>query len=421
MDFFFPDSQDQIDPRFRFDCEEHPPHHVRQRDDRYAHEVHDRPPYVGVLVSKTMVDGPGNGGRYTTAQRHRLYRLGVHEFFRLPKEMRALGDCGAFSYVSQPEPPITVDEVIDFYDGCGFDLGISVDHVILDYRPEAEETGDILPNWIERQEITLQYAADFLDRHRARGASFEPVGAAQGWSPSSYAYSVDALQRLGYRRIALGGMVPLKTLQIFDCLKAIARVRKPGVQLHLLGVTRTEHVATFSTFGVTSFDSTSPFRQAFKDDKDNYWTTDKKYVALRVPPSEGNARLQGRIRAGQLDQGLVRRLETECLTALRAYDGGTGSMTMALKALSGYERVHDPGRDRSERYRTILEAAPWQRCPCAVCRADGVEVAIFRGTERNKRRGFHNIWVFNQNLQTHLAGAKGAGDQREELLRGPVV
>ena len=26
------------------------------------------------------------------------------------------------------EPPYTVDEVLSFYDACGFDLGISVDH-----------------------------------------------------------------------------------------------------------------------------------------------------------------------------------------------------------------------------------------------------------------------------------------------------
>lgn len=414
MDFFFPDSQDQIDPRFCFGAEEHPPHHVRQRDDRYAHEVHDDPPYVGVLVSKTMVDGSGNGGRYTAAQRHRLYRLGVHEFFRLPDGMRALGDCGAFSYVAQPEPPITVDEVIDFYDGCGFDLGISVDHVILDYSPGAEEAGEVKTEWVERQELTLRYAEEFLVRHAARHARFEPVGVAQGWSPASYAYSVDKLQKLGFKRIAMGGMVPLKTLQIFDCLRAVARVRNSDVQLHLLGVTRTEHVATFSTFGVTSFDSTSPFRQAFKDDKDNYWTAEHKYVALRIPPSEGNARLQGRIRAGQVDQDVVRRLERACLSALWAYDRGEGSMTTALDALTAYERIHDPAHDRTERFRRTLEDAPWQRCACAVCRADGIETAIFRGTERNKRRGFHNIWVFNQNLQSHIAGAASAGDLREE-------
>ena len=32
----------------------------------------------------------------------------------------------------------------------------------------------------------------------------------------------------------------------------------------------------------------------------------------------------------------------------------------------------------------------------------GIHVMIFRGAERNRRRGFHNIYVFNQQLQGHL-------------------
>ncbi len=135
MDFYFPDSQDQIDPEFDFEAEDHPPFHVRQRDDRYAHEIHDPPPYSGILISKTMVDGYAAAGRYTAAQRHRLHRLGAHEFFRLPKGLRVIGDCGGFSYVAEDVPPVTVDEVIDFYEDVGVDEGVSVDHVILDYQP----------------------------------------------------------------------------------------------------------------------------------------------------------------------------------------------------------------------------------------------------------------------------------------------
>ena len=83
MDFYFPDSQDQIDPTYDFLAEERSPFRVRQRDDRYAHEVHKKPAYPEILVSKAIVDGIGGAGRYTTAQRHRLYRLGVRGFFRL--------------------------------------------------------------------------------------------------------------------------------------------------------------------------------------------------------------------------------------------------------------------------------------------------------------------------------------------------
>ena len=75
---------------------------------------------------------------------------------------------------------------------------------------------------------------------------FEPVGVAHGWSPRSYADSVARLQDLGYQRIALGGMVPLKTMQIIECLEAIDEVREPDTAFHLLGVTRTENVTSFA-------------------------------------------------------------------------------------------------------------------------------------------------------------------------------
>jgi hypothetical protein len=83
MKFFFPDSQDQVDPSFDFVTEERDPRRVRQRDDRYAHEVLAPAPYDGVRVSKTIVDGTAraSAGKYTSAQRQRLYSEGSEAFF----------------------------------------------------------------------------------------------------------------------------------------------------------------------------------------------------------------------------------------------------------------------------------------------------------------------------------------------------
>src|SRR5436190_6728353 len=123
MRFYFPDSQDQIDPSFNFETEERSLFRIRQRDDRYAHEVLSPAPYSGMLVSKAMVDGvAGGAGRYSAQQRQRLYRVGVREFFRLNDapgpRITTMGDCGAFTYVREERPPYTVDEVIDFYEEC---------------------------------------------------------------------------------------------------------------------------------------------------------------------------------------------------------------------------------------------------------------------------------------------------------------
>src|SRR5690606_24975864 len=115
------------------------------------------------------------------------------------------------------------------------------------------------PEWVRRREISLEYAEDFLRSCRRRGRRLEPIGAAQGWSPASYADSVKRLHTMGYRRIALGGMVGLKTTDILSCLREIANVQG-DVQLHLLGITRVGDMREFAALGVTSFDSTSPFR-----------------------------------------------------------------------------------------------------------------------------------------------------------------
>jgi queuine/archaeosine tRNA-ribosyltransferase len=250
--------------------------------------------------------------------------------------------------------------------------------------------------------LTLQYAAEFLRLHRVRHASFEPLGVAQGWSPSSYAYAVKELQRIGYRYIALGGMVPLKTAEILACLKAISDVRRPKTAFHLLGVTRTERVNEFSRYGVRSFDSTSPFRQSFKDARDNYYAPDHKYVAIRVMQMDGNQRVKRRVLAGELDQGRGRKLERACLGALTGYGRGDTAIERALEAVAAYtEFLAEP--DQTDLYRETLEARPWEDCDCEVCRDAGIHVVIFRGTERNKRRGFHNLYAFNNQLHKELA------------------
>lgn len=406
MRFYFPDSQDQIDPSFDFGTEERSPFRIRQRDDRYAHEVLSPSPYSGMLVSKAMVDGvDGGAGRYSAQQRQRLYRVGVREFFRLNGEpIDTMGDCGAFTYVREEVPPYSVDEVIDFYENCGFDAGISLDHVILGFDLEAGLDDDrVEQHWKPRRELTIELASEFLTRHRERGCSFEPVGVAQGWSPRSYAASVASLQEVGYTRIAIGGLVAQKTEEIISVLAVIAEVRVPETRLHLLGVTRCERIPEFATYGVTSFDSTSPFRQAFKDDRDNYYTLDGTWVALRVPQVEGNAKLQRWIRAGDIDQALARRLERAALGQLDAFERGETDVESVVSALREYEVLHDEKRDRTETYRAVLEATPWRDCDCEVCSAVGIHVIVFRGTERNKRRGFHNLHVFAKRLERELA------------------
>jgi hypothetical protein len=410
MRFYFPDSQDQIDPSFEFVEETRSPTRIRQRDDLYAHETLRPCPYDGLLVSKAMIDRHAGAGRYSARQRQRFHRRGVRDFFRLDEvdgpRIDTLGDCGAFTYIDESEPPYSTEEVIGFYEDSGFDAGVSVDHVIPIY--EASPDAEIDPMWAERYELTLRLASKFLALHRESGCDFEPVGVAQGWSGPTYAAAVRELQDMGYARVAIGGLVPLKTHEILTVLEAVDEVRAPSTAIHLFGITRCESIPRFREFGISSFDSTSPFRQAFKDERDNYWTAEGTFVAIRVPQVDGNARLQARVRSGEVDQAEAQSLERGALEAIRRFDRGEVGAEGALDALCAYQELHDPRKDRREDYRETLVAAPWQECGCQVCSEVGVEVVLFRGTERNKRRGFHNLHAFGRRLEKTIGKTTAA-------------
>jgi queuine/archaeosine tRNA-ribosyltransferase len=399
MKFFFPDSHDQVDPSFNFETEQRSELRLRHRDDHYAHEEFSTPPFDGILLSMAAIETPGI---YTLPQKHRLYRMGIRQFFRLgDKRLETMGDCGAFSYVREERPPYSVEQVVNFYDELGFDYGISVDHVILGFDPRADEQS-APKEWRRRQEITLELAREFLKEHKSRGSRFGPLGVAQGWSPASYAYSVEQLQKAGFSYIAMGGMVPLKTPEISACLEQVNQSRHMNTRLHLLGVTRCEQVREFARFGVVSFDSTSPLRQAFKDSKDNYWTLDRTYSAIRVPQVQANPSLLRKILAGKVNQAEARRLEQDCLRALLLFDAGKASVDDTLTPLVEYERLCGDGTVRLETYRETLLASPWKSCDCDICRRIGIHVILFRGAERNRRRGFHNIYAFHQRLRREL-------------------
>ncbi|MDT3433250.1 queuine tRNA-ribosyltransferase tRNA-guanine transglycosylase [Haloarcula sp. 1CSR25-25] len=50
--------------------------------------------------------------------------------------------------------------------------------------------------------------------------------------------------------------------------------------------------------------------------------------------------------------------------------------------------------DLLEAYQETLSKKPWDECDCPICTEHGIEVCIFRGNDRNRRRGFHNTAKF---------------------------
>ena len=404
MKFYFPDAHDLVDPSFDFRTERRTFSGSRQQAQRYAHEVLGEPPYDGMLISKAMIDS-GSGSksvRYSFAQVQRLKRLGAREFLRLDRpglkrRIETMGDCGSFSYVNESAPPFGVDSVIEFYLDCQFDSGISLDHVILGYK-DTKDDGAVPEDWRCRFELTQTLAAEFLARQRKEKLPFVPIGAAQGWSPASYRDAVKGLQKMGYDYIALGGMVPLKTVEILASLEAVSEVRRPGTKLHLLGISRLENLEAFERLGVFSFDSTAPLKRAFMDDRDNYHTRTQNYTAVRIPQVGENAQLKKLILAGRVDFAKARDLEKSCLDGVMGYDEGKLGLPDVVERLKEYESVWHGEKDDSDRYRETLSDRPWKKCKCAVCRKLGIHVVIFRGAERNRGRGFHNLFVLRQRL-----------------------
>ncbi|GAB3680438.1 hypothetical protein GCM10028857_03160 [Salinarchaeum chitinilyticum] len=71
-----------------------------------------------------------------------------------------------------------------------------------------------------------------------------------------------------------------------------------------------------------------------------------------------------------------------------------------LEAYVGSERIQD--RNLFEDYQETLKARPWEECGCPICEDLGIEVAIFRGNNRNRRRGFHNTRRFYDVFEREL-------------------
>ena len=407
MKFLFADSLDTIDPGYDFQNNAFSPDRRAQHDDVYPHEFFPAAPYDGMLVSRAVVGDTGLKGKYTTSQSIRFRRDGARDFLRYDGPM-IMGDCGAFSYVREEKPPYSIGEMLDYYADCGFTHAVSIDHVILGYdesfdsaslfgeHKEPLDNPHLPTEWKRRYLLTLELAEQFLARCQAERVPFKPIGIAQGWSPASYSEAVKRLVDMGYDYVALGGMVPLMAPQILRVLKAVREVA-PDVKLHLFGFAKVDDLDKFVPYDIESFDSTSPLLRAFKDGNKNYLTPNRWFTALRVPDADESNKFKRDILAGVKEQKHLRELEAKTLEAIRALDAGRIGVEAALHPLEQY------GLEMGKKvplyaYRETLTERPWQSCPCRVCREVGVEVVIFRGSNRNRRRGFHNLWAFHQQL-----------------------
>lgn len=387
--YFIPEWDDLVDPEFVFENDEHSHGASDWSNAVYAHQIYKSPNYDGLLVSRVVAEH----GRKKKA---RINQLGVHRLLRVPREFPVMGDCGAFGYIAEEKPPYTTEDVIDYYTRLDFDYGVSVDHLIV---TATEKTRQF------RYELTIANAEDFIKSHRKARLSWEPIGAVQGWDADSYADAARQYIKMGYKYIALGGLVRSTTNDILAIVRKVRAAIPKEVLLHVFGVARPAALRPFADLGVNSVDSASVLRQAWMRTKDSYLLEDGSYAALRIPEAGKSFRAKRMADHASLDAAEITKLESAALRSVRQFALKRCSLDSALNALLEYDRHVTAERiDMSSFYRKTLEDRPWDRCDCAICKENGVEVIIFRGNNRNRRRGFHNTYVFYQAMKRILAG-----------------
>lgn len=423
MKFIYADSLDYVDPDYDFVRDRRTAGRRRHEDDEFPHEYLGMAPYDGLLVSRSIVGDEKRAGKYTDSQSMRFRRIGARAFLRFPEDRFpgtiVLGDCGAFTYRNEEEPPYQPEDTLEFYADGRFTHGCSVDHLIFDFL---DDDAPPSPMARKRYEITLALAERFYQSAAQLGSYFTPVGVIQGWSPKSMAAAGVALAKMGYRYIAVGGMVPLQIEQIRKALRSIHdALGKWDVGLHLLGFGKVEEMSGLDRLGVVSFDTTSPLLRAFKDGKRNYYALKPDggldyYTAVRIPQALENPKVLESAKRGRLDQEQLARMEQDALQAVRNFANRKAPLEQAVDQVIAYGRYslwdYRASEEANEKrlkllrptYMRSLGDRPWEACRCRVCAEAGVETMIFRSSNRNKRRGIHNLSVFH----THVQGLREA-------------
>jgi hypothetical protein len=398
--YFLPDWDDFVDVDYDFEADIFSSEKRSGRHEEHSIELM-RPRRLcdGVLVS--LAQNLGTKGllrRVGSSDPSSLTPRPVRQHFKLNSDQWAFGDCGAFSYVNEDAPTISVEQAVALYDLYEFDLGASVDHIPV---PEINTAKGkkLLTESARRARVTLtrSNADRFIALHRERGARFLPIGVVQGLGPRSYAGQVGEYAEMGYRHIALGGLVPRSDADVCAIVRAVHAAthkckRPPWV--HLLGIFRPTLQPYFRELGIGSFDSATYFRKAWLRSDQNYLGADGCwYAAIRVPPLR-DFRIRQRLGQSGIGEKALRTMEATALKKLRGYDNGTVRIDAALNAVLEYDRLLQRAECSDDKlvaaYRRTLEARPWRACGCAMCSQLGIEILIFRGINRNKRRGAHN-------------------------------
>lgn len=403
-----PDWDDYLDTGFDFVNDSFSASDNGTSQKAYLHEMlGNKTPYDGILVSLNQIEKKkGALKKYGITGANKTIR----QIMRIPAKIKVIGDCGAFSYKDADEPPISPIQAAKLYDDYAFDYGASVDHMVVDEIITINEKGEKGKHTLtdeekaHRVEITIENARVFLEEIRRKKYKFTPLGSIQARDAKEYADTFDSFIQMGYRQVALGSLIPKDDETIRNIIMAVGeRYRslppqiKSEVGIHLFGILRPALFDIYAENGIASFDSASYFRKAWLKSDRNYLSSDGKwYAAIRVPQTD-LPRNNKALTSKGYDLATVKEQEADVLSSLNSFNKTTNINLLLDKLIkydSYFERTSDGGEKLREAYKHVLEDRPWEKCSCEICKQIGIHVVIFRGYNRNKRRGFHNTYVF---------------------------
>jgi len=408
VSYFLPDWDDLLDERFNFESGEFSGASRAERGDKHCC-ILMKPKRMcdGVLVSLAQhVTSKGPLRRIIGTEANSLAPKNLRHQFGLDGDQSLFGDCGAFSYVNEEAPAISVDQAVALYNLHGFDFGASVDHIPV---PEVVRNGKKITlskaKRANRVQITIENAERFINMANQRQVGFIPVGTIQGLHPDEYAKSARLYHELGYRHLAIGGLVPLPDFlveKIVSQVMSVVAELKPRPWVHLFGIFRPKLQDLFRDLKVDSFDSASYFRKAWLRSDQNYLASNGQwYAALRVPMTS-DPRTRKRLEQSGIDIASLEAQEAQVMKLLCQYDLDMVGLKEVLDAVIEYDECLTRSGDALSlraRYERTLKDRPWRSCDCPFCKQAGIHVLIFRGSNRNKRRGAHNTLMLYGSLK----------------------
>lgn len=383
MKFFIPEWDDHVNKNYDFINDK--PINETGKDFKYIWHFFgwDKVPIDGILVSRAQLERSPNKIKS-------VRRLGFYKYLDVPQNIETISDCGAFDYINEPKPRYEPKNTMDFYKDIGTTVGVTIDHIISKQNQDDTKY---------RYDITLENAKKMFDLWENKDNyydSFRLMGAIQGWDTLSYRKAAQDLIEYGFRYIGIGGVARAHTnfikdivLDITSFVKKFEIKNKEKVDIHIFGFAKAELFDTIAKAGITSFDSASPLRKAWLSHRDNYFSTyNKRYSAIRVRiTKEGNI--------------IQKNLEQEVLRKIRAYDLGLLDLKEVCNDLKEYEELTGE-ITYLNKYVETLKERPWIKCDCPICRDLQIEVCIFRGNNRNRRRGFHNTYIFYNHFKKKI-------------------